>query len=411
MLKLTAPQQPHSHQDKPMIGLAVAGGGPLGAIYELGALRALDEAIDGLSLHQLDAYVGVSSGSILTAALANKMTTAKMSRIFMSSKDAEFKFQPEQFLKPALGEYLTRAKALPAVVYDLLAESIRHPDRILHLESLEGISRLIPTGIFDNQSIDRLLAEVLSSQNRTNDFRSLETSLRVVAVDLETGQAVRFGEPGFDDVPISKAVQASAALPGLYPPVEIKGRHYVDGALRRTLHASVALRQGVDLLFAINPLVPYDPASGPAVEPQATGSRLIKGGLPLVLSQTFRSLIQSRMQIGMTKYSTEFPDAGLVLIEPNRNDEQMFFTNVFSYASRKELIEHAYQTTRSELLKEAPALDALLSHYGLSLNRDALTTKQTFTESLANEPVFRTAVGSSLAQSLADLEMLLSEAR
>jgi len=269
----------------------------------------------------------------------------------------------------------------------------------------------IPTGIFDNQSIDRLLAQVLSSQNRTNDFRSLETSLRVVAVDLETGQAVRFGEPGFDDVPSSKAVQASAALPGLYPPVEIKGHHYVDGALRRTLHASVALRQGVDLLFAINPLVPYDPASGPEVKPQATGSRLIKGGLPLVLSQTFRSLIQSRMQIGMTKYSTQFPNAGLVLIEPNRNDEQMFFTNVFSYASRKELIEHAYQTTRSELLREAPALNALLSHYGLSLNYTALTTTQTFTESLANEPIFRTSVGSTLAQSLSDLEGLLNTAR
>lgn len=411
MLKLTVPQSPPLNQDKPKIGLAVAGGGPLGAIYELGALRALDEAIDGLSLHQLDAYVGVSSGSILTAALANKMTTAKMSRIFMSSKDAEFQFQPEQFLKPAFGEYLARAKVLPAVIYDLLAESIRHPERILHLESLEGISRLIPTGIFDNQSIDNLLASVLSSQNRTNDFRALETSLRVVAVDLETGQAVRFGELGFDDVPISKAVQASAALPGLYPPVEINGRHYVDGALRRTLHASVALRQGVDLLFAINTLVPFDPASGADFKAQATGSRLIKGGLPLVLSQTFRSLIQSRMQIGMTKYRTEFPRTGLVLIEPNRNDEQMFFTNVFSYASRKELIEHAYQTTRSELLKAAPALDALLSQYALSLNQTALTATQTFTESLANEPVFKTPLASTLAQSLADLEAFLDTAR
>lgn len=410
MLKLTAPQIPHPSNQKPLIGLAVAGGGPLGAIYELGALRALDEAVDGLSLHQLGVYVGVSSGSILTAALANQITTAKMSRIFMGSADAEFKFQPEQFLKPAFGEYLNRAKALPSVIYDLLAESIRHPERMLHLESLEGISRLIPTGIFDNENIDHLLADVLSNQSRTNDFRSLETSLRVVAVDLETGQAVRFGEPGYDDVPISKAVQASAALPGLYPPVEIKGRHYVDGALRRTLHASVALRQGVDLLFAINPLVPYDPATEPNANQKTAGSRLIKGGLPLVLSQTFRSLIQSRMQIGMTKYSSEFPSSGLVLIEPNRNDEQMFFTNVFSYASRKELIEHAYQTTRSELLNASDSLDALLNPYGLCLNHAVLTTPQTFTESLASEPVFKTAIGAQLAQSLSDLEALLEKA-
>ncbi len=410
MLKLTAPQKRHIPNKKPLIGLAVAGGGPLGAIYELGALRALDEAIDGLSLHQLGVYVGVSSGSILTAALANQITTAKMSRIFMSAPDAEFKFQPEQFLKPAFGEYLNRAKTLPSVIFDLLAEGIRHPERILHLESLEGISRLIPTGIFDNDNIDQLLADVLSSQNRTNDFRALETSLRVIAVDLETGQAVRFGEPGHDDVPISKAVQASAALPGLYPPVEINGRHYVDGALRRTLHASVALKQGVDLLFAINPLVPYDPAEGPDTKERTTGNRLIKGGLPLVLSQTFRSLIQSRMQIGMSKYSTDFPEAGLVLIEPNRNDEQMFFTNVFSYASRKELIEHAYQTTRTELLAASDALDLLLSDYGLSLNYAVLKRPQTFAESLAGEPVFRSPIGAELAQSLTDLDRLLEKA-
>jgi hypothetical protein len=58
-------------------------------------------------------------------------------------------------------------------------------------------------------------------------------------------------------VPISKAVEASAALPGYYPPVKIDGRHYVDGALLKTLHASAALKEGVKLLFAINPLVPY----------------------------------------------------------------------------------------------------------------------------------------------------------
>lgn len=55
----------------------------------------------------------------------------------------------------------------------------------------------------------------------------------MVAVDLDSGEAVRFGEQGWDDVPISRAVQASSALPGLYPPVEVGGRHFLDGALRR----------------------------------------------------------------------------------------------------------------------------------------------------------------------------------
>ena len=41
------------------VGIAIAGGGPIGGMYELGVLRALDEAIDGLDLTALDVYVGV----------------------------------------------------------------------------------------------------------------------------------------------------------------------------------------------------------------------------------------------------------------------------------------------------------------------------------------------------------------
>src|SRR3546814_8396615 len=79
----------------------------------------------------------------------------------------------------------------------------------------------------------------------------------VVAVELDSGEPVLFGADGWDDVPISRAVQASAALPGLYPPVEVRGRHLVDGALRRTMHASVLLERDIDLLIGINPLVPF----------------------------------------------------------------------------------------------------------------------------------------------------------
>ena len=44
-------------------------------------------------------------------------------------------------------------------------------------------------------------------------------------------------------MPIALAVQASTALPGLYPPVEIDGRFYVDGVLHKTVHASVAFER------------------------------------------------------------------------------------------------------------------------------------------------------------------------
>ncbi len=408
MLTLTPASQPRNTDRPPTIGLAIAGGGPLGAIYELGALHALEEAVDGVQMHSLDIYVGVSSGSFLSASLANRITTAQMSRIFMSAPDAEFRFRPDSFLRPAVREYLDRVMSAPGVVLDILLECLRHPERIAHLESIEGLSRLVPTGIFDNRSIEAFIAGILGRSGRSNDFRDLDAKLRVVAVDLETGQAVRFGEPGWDHIPISRAVQASAALPGLYPPVRIDGHYYVDGALRRTLHASVALREGADLLIGINPLVPYDAGEDGADRGSRPGSsRMIKGGLPVVLSQTFRALIQSRMQVGMGKYQSEYPSSSILLIEPNRNDQRMFFTNVFSYASRKQLIDHAYRTTRAELLDKANELEQFLAPFGLGLNREVLARERSFMDSLKAEKRYLAPVGNTLARTLDQLDRLV----
>ena len=75
---------------------------------------------------------------------------------------------------------------------------------------------------------------------------------------------------------------------------------------------------------------------------------LTHGGLPTVLSQTFRALIQSRMQAGMKGYKQRFPDADVLLFEPDRGDEALFFQNVFRYADRRRLAEHAYQRTRRD---------------------------------------------------------------
>ncbi|MDX1626998.1 MAG: patatin-like phospholipase family protein [Wenzhouxiangellaceae bacterium] len=402
------PASRHRERKMPKIGLAIAGGGPLGAIYELGALQALNEGIRGLRLHQLDHYVGVSAGAFLATSLANQVTTSQMCRIFMGAPGAEFTFEPESFMRPAVPEFLRRAGQVPGALFELIAEAVRHPTRLRHLEAVGGLSRVLPTGLFDNSTIERFVARVLDRPGRTNDFRELETSLRIVAMDLDTGQAVRFGDAGFDDVPISKAVQASAALPGLYPPVRIGKRHYVDGALRRTLHASVALREGVDLLIGVNPLVPFESADDRS-DADFGDSRMVQAGLPLVMAQTFRALIQSRMQIGIDKYATQYPESSILLVEPNRDDERMFFTNMFSYSSRSELAEHAYRQTRAELLARADRLETFLAPYGLAPDREALADERSLADSLGGESPYLAPLGNNLARSLDRLDRLLGD--
>jgi NTE family protein len=69
----------------PKIALALAGGGPLGAIYEVGAMCALEESLHGLDFTKLDHYVGVSAGGFIVAALANGMSPRELCASFIEN--------------------------------------------------------------------------------------------------------------------------------------------------------------------------------------------------------------------------------------------------------------------------------------------------------------------------------------
>ena len=360
------PRRPRKHP----VGLALAGGGPFGAIYEIGALTALEEAIEGLDLNALDCYVGVSAGSFIAAALANGISIGEIRASFIDGRPGTEALTPGLFMRPALGEYARRARSLPL----LLARSAwRYAARPLSgggAAALAALGPAVPTGIFDNRAIAEHIARVFSRPGRTDDFRALRRRLYLVATDLDTGESVSFGRPGRDDVPISKAVQASSALPGLFPPVEIDGHCFVDGALRKTLHASEALDDGMRLVICVNPIVPFDArAAGRNRQPQR---RLVEGGLPVVLSQTFRAIIHSRLVVGLSKYRSQYRGADVVLFEPASDDSEIFFTSLFGYASRRRICEHAYQRTRRDLRARAAELEPVLERHGLKLRRRAL---------------------------------------
>lgn len=410
MLTIHQALAPEQNSSQCKTGLAIAGGGPLGAIYELGALRALDESINGLRLHELDVYVGVSSGALIAASLANRIPTAELCRIFMGQEYASLSFDPEHLMRPAYREYLNRISTLPTILTDTLIKLIRHPTKSSVSELVSKLGTAIPSGIFNNEKLHDFLEQAFNITGNSNSFRDLDCELYIVAVDLDSGTAVRFGSKDRSDISISRAVQASAALPGLYPPVEIDGHYYVDGALRRTLHASTALDEGVDMLIAVNPLVPFD-AGIPGQNAEASDHKLTRGGLPLILSQTFRAMIQSRMEAGFRKYYSSHPFADLVLMEPDRDDEEIFFTNIFSYSSRQALCEHAYQATRRDLLARSNTMAAVLEKRGMSLNLDLLNdTGRSLEESISGSSS-HAKVARSLSSILDDLDEILEDSQ
>ena len=362
----------------PRIALAMAGGGPLGAIYEIGALCALQESLQGINFTQLQHYVGVSAGGFIAAGLANGITPQQLFSLFIEDRKRHTEaFDPSLLLRPAFAEFFGRSLRLP----ELMLSGAWHSSvgRRSLMNALERLGPSLPTGVFSNVQIDVELARLFSQPGRTNDFRQLKKRLTLVATHLDSSQAVAFGRAGWDHVPISKAVQASSALPGLFPPVEIDGQHYCDGALIKTMHASIALDEGVDLMLCLNPLVPFD-ASAPlshtdSATPWAQSApipHIVDGGLPAVLSQTFRSLIHSRLILGLKAYAHSYPNTDIVLIEPNHRDPELYLANTFSYGQRRHLAEHAYQQTRQMLRSCQTGLSAKLGYHGITLNHAAL---------------------------------------
>lgn len=362
---------PSEDKSGPRIGLALGGGGPLGGIYEIGALRALDEAFDGLDFNNIDVYVGVNSGSFVAANLANQMTTAQLCRIFVRNEAEVHPFHPEVFYRPAFREIGSRLLSIPGLVSKAVARFINNPYDQSFLEAMASLAQAAPAGLFDNQSLHEYLKRAFTVLGRSNDFRELKRSLYIVAADVESTEAVCFGAPGFDHVPISKAIQASTASPGLYVPVDIDSRYYVDGTLRKGLHASVAFEDGADLVLAVNPQVPID--AGAAVRAGSMKpAELVRSGMPNLMSQTFRTMVYSRMQSGIAQYARDYPDKDILLFEPTRDDAKLFFANVFSFQSRRMVCEHAYQMTRKDLLNRADQLEPVLVNYGITLRRDRL---------------------------------------
>ena len=82
------------------------------------------------------------------------------------------------------------------------------------------------------------MRNVLSDPDRTDDFRALDHELYLAATDLDTCERIVFGADGWDDVPISRAVRASTALPMVYKPVQVhdreldRRRHHLDDQRR-----------------------------------------------------------------------------------------------------------------------------------------------------------------------------------
>lgn len=254
----------------PRLGLALGGGAARGFAH-VGVLQVLEQ--NGIRPTLL---VGTSAGSMVAALYASGMGAAELERVAMGMEEAAL----VDWTLPLISRGMLRGEALARYV---------------------------------NKSVSARL------------LQNMAIPLGVLATDLQTGEAVLFrrGDTG-------TAVRASSAVPGVFEPVAISGREYVDGGLVAPVPVRQARQMGADIVLAV------DISSSP--QGNATGDSL-------------RLMLQAFAIMGQSINRHELRDADLV-VRP-----ALAGVGGTAFAER----QRAIAAGREAMLAALPRLKALLA--------------------------------------------------
>jgi NTE family protein len=351
--------------------LVLGGGGFTGGVYEMGALRALDLLSVNRTVNEFDVYVGTSAGSFVAASVANGVTPEEMMRVIVQQVPTPFPdARVSSLLKPNYREFLSKGLMFPLRLAHLLRTLSRDLGQVSAVDIVLGLAEALPTGLYSAEGIERYVRRILSDPDRTDDFRLLTSELYLAATDLDTCERVVFGSEGWDDVPISKAVSASSALPMIYKPVKVRDREFVDGGIVSTTNLDIAVEAGAKFIVVVNPLVPYVNNFDKQI-PTLTGSRVRRVsdmGFPQIGYQAFKMLAHQRLHEIARGWEARYPGVDIILIEPDASDELMFQTSVMNFTSRVEIARHGFQSVTLKLANDYPRFKRICARHGIEIS-------------------------------------------
>ena len=351
--------------------LVLGGGGFTGGVYEIGALRALDLLAVNRTVNEFDIYVGTSAGSFVASLAANGVTPEEMMRVVNQQVPTPFRdIDLSTLLRPNYLGFAKSAALLPLRTLGIARTVARNLRAVSVMDIVVGLAEGLPAGVYDGGGIERYLMDVLGDLDRTRDFRLLRNELYLPATDLDTCERIVFGEDGWDDVPIPTAVAASTALPMVYKPVSVKGRHLVDGGLQSTTNLDVAVEHGAKLVIVVNPLVPYINDFQKMI-PTMFGSRVRRVtdmGFPQIGYQSFKLLVHQRLHESVRQWSEKYPGVDIILIEPEPNDELMFETNIMNFTKRVEIARHGFESVTIRLAKDYDHFAEVCAKHGIEIS-------------------------------------------
>ncbi len=354
------------HQED-KIALVLAGGGMTGAVYEIGALRAIDDLLVDRSVNDFDIYVGTSAGSIVASFIANGVAPADMYRAIAGEHPDLPALRREHIFSFNYREFVRRGMALPSKLVAATVDYFFSGGNSTLVDTLWSLTDVLPSGLYDGRALERYIRESLAAAGGSNDFDALARELYIVATDLASGRRAVFGPHDEHNAAVSQAVAASSALPIVYKPVMIGGREFVDGGLGGTASLDIAIERGATLVVCVNPLVPYDDRRAP--EAEAERQTFTRRGLSAIASQVSRITVHAGLKYHVKQLRRQHPEVDIILIEPRADDQMLAFGNIMRYGERLAIARHGFEAVTLDLAQDYQNYKEVLARHGIPLTR------------------------------------------
>jgi len=265
---VTSATPPH----RPVIGLALSGGGALG-LTEIGVIQWMEE-----NHIPVDRIAGTSMGSIIGSMYATGMSPEEI-RKFAEKINWDQAFSSE----PGYSELSFRRKQDRR---DFLVAA-----RLGLKNGLKG-----PNGLNSGQAAGLFLDRIAFPKSNIANFDDLPIPFRCVATDMQSGEAIVL-----HDGNLANAVRASMAIPGVFTPVELNGRVLADGGMVQNIPVETVRDMGADSIIAIE--LHYPPGD---VGQLSTLVGVLSRAIDVMITQNERrslALAQAKVRVDMQGFA------------------------------------------------------------------------------------------------------------
>ncbi len=402
----------------PKVALVLSGGGISGGAFKIGGLNALSSFMTNRELRDFDMFVGVSVGAIIASFLANGVSSKDMSDSLEGVPGRLNPVKAWDLYTPNLSGFLQMPPHILGHMISIVPKRLKDIVKYKNVFREDFRSRLIktvlkptyknvgdflayclkdgnpdayhsswpwhylPNGIFTTHHFERAVRKNLESHGLHNDFTTLYKkrgkALYTISMNLDCAQRAVFGHDEINTVTISKAMEASIAIPFFYRPVNIDGIDYVDGAVVKTTNLDLAVAKNADLIICYNPFRPFNlDLFCEQCEANKDRIRIAKDGIYAIFNQVMRTMLHTRLMHGISLYrkNPEFK-GDIILVEPTEYDDKFFDMNPMSFWERRIAAKRGYDSVRESISKDYAVLNTILKAYGIETNPKFATAAQ-----------------------------------